>query len=110
MKTSRDNAHRWKDDPKLYEYIDKELSAIVEMGANCVALDTPYNDEFLPYLKQWVTAARKKKLMIWYRGNFSEWEGWFNYKRGMSADELIKRSNAFFHVMPIDNNCMPTKC
>ena len=31
MKTSRDNARRWKDDPKLSEYIYQELDAIVDM-------------------------------------------------------------------------------
>ncbi len=95
MKTSRDNARRWKNDPKLDEYIEKELSAIVEMGANCVALGTPYNEEFLPYLRKWVKTARKKNLKIWYRGNFAEWEGWFDYPKGMSEEELIRRSDEF---------------
>lgn len=95
MKTSRDNARRWINDKNLDLYIEKELSAIVEVGGNCVALDTPYNEEFLPYLRKWVKIARKKNLKIWYRGNFAEWEGWFNYPKGMSEDELIVRSNEF---------------
>lgn len=98
MKTSRDNARRWARDPELPLYIEKELSAIVEIGGNCVALDTPYNDEFLPYLRLWVKTARKKNLKIWYRGNFSEWEGWFSYPKSMSEDELISRSNEFIRT------------
>lgn len=98
MKTSRDNARRWKNDPKLSEYIHREVQAIADMGGNCVALGTPYDEEFLPYLRLWVKEARKQHLYIWYRGNFSSWEGWFGYPKSVSVNELVRRSNAFIRA------------
>lgn len=95
MKTSRDKARMWAKHAKLDALISREMKAIKDMGANCVALDTPYDDEFLPYLKKWVGAARKEDLHIWYRGNFSSWEGWFNYPKGMTEQELFSRTTAF---------------
>jgi len=62
MKTTRDRAREWKNRPDLYEQIDMELTAIKETGANCVAIATPYDDEFFPYLNQWIEVARRKSL------------------------------------------------
>lgn len=81
MKTSRDRAREWQKRENLYEHIDMELTAIKEMGANCIAIATPYDDEFFPYLNQWIEAARRKKLSVWFRGNWSGWEGWFGYPK-----------------------------
>lgn len=95
MKTSRDKAVAWRDREDLTTHIQTEVTAIKEMGANCVALGTPYDAEFLPYLTLWVEEARKQDLHIWFRGNFSEWEGWFNYPKGMTADELFEKTEDF---------------
>lgn len=86
MKSSRDKARAWKDDPKLQERIDKEMNAIVQIGGNCVAIATPYDNEFLPVMKLWVKSARSHNLSIWFRGNFSSWEGWFDYPKGMTSE------------------------
>lgn len=95
MKTSRDKARAWENRSDLVEHIDKEMTAIANMGANCVALDTPYDEEFLPYLKKWVDAAREHNLKIWFRGNFSAWEGWFEYPHNMTTAQHIARTNDF---------------
>lgn len=100
MKTSRDKARAWKDDPKLDTYIKTEIGAIKQVGANCVAIGTPYNDEFLPYLTKWVTEARAQGLHIWFRGNFAEWEGWFNYRKGMTNDQLLTKTTTFVTSHP----------
>jgi hypothetical protein len=100
MKTSRDRARGWAKRVDLKEYIGKEMKAISEMGANCVALDTPYDQEFLPYLKMWVESAREHKLKIWYRGNFSGWEGWFEYPKGMTTNELFDKTRLFISSNP----------
>lgn len=80
MKSSRDLARVKLNDSEYDKEIDKQIRAIKETGANYVAIGTPYDTEFLPYLRRWVTAARKYKLHVWFRGNFSGWERWFSYK------------------------------
>ncbi len=46
-----------------------------------MAVGTPYDPEFVPFLRYWVEAARKNGLKVWFRGNFSGWEGWFDYEK-----------------------------
>ena len=82
MKYSRDTARAWKGrELELDALIAKQMDAIVELGANCVSLGTPYNEEFVPFVGKWVTAARARNLHVWFRGNLSEFEGWFSYPR-----------------------------
>ena len=69
------------------------VKKVADLHANYIAIDTPYNEEFYPVLQQWVTQARKNNLHVWFRGNFSEWEGWFNYPKMKNPNDdhaLIK--------------------
>lgn len=75
MKYSRDKAREGLSD----EVIESQVRAIKESGATHVALGTPYDPEFVPFTKKWVTAARKYGLLVWFRGNASGWEKWFDY-------------------------------
>jgi hypothetical protein len=81
MKYSRDLARQEKNNPQFIEEVNQQMVAIAETGATHVAIATPYDDEFLPMLKLWVSAARKNGLQVWFRGNWSGWEGWFDYPR-----------------------------
>ena len=81
MKYSRDNARADLTDPRFTVDANKQIADIAATGANYVAIDTPYDDEFLPVLDVWVQAARRYGLHIWFRGNFSGWEGWFGYSK-----------------------------
>lgn len=99
MKTSRDKARMWTW-KILDDHITSQVNATVAMGANCIAIDTPYDEEFLPVLKKWVAASRERNLHIWFRGNFSSWEGWFEYPTGMTANEHIQKTNAFIADNP----------
>lgn len=82
MKSSRDMAGQILDDPDGFKpMVDKELSLIAEAGATHAAIATPYDARFIPVLKLWVASARAHKLSVWFRGNFSGWEGWFEYAR-----------------------------
>jgi hypothetical protein len=81
MKYSRDLAREKLHDPSFDVEIDREMKQIADTGATHVAIATPYDKEFLPILKRWVSKARKYKLHIWFRGNFSGWEGWFDYPK-----------------------------
>lgn len=81
MKYSRDLAREKLNDPSFDKTIDFQVGRIAELGATHVAVGTPYDHEFVPFLAKWVQAARKYGLKVWFRGNFSGWEGWFGYKR-----------------------------
>jgi hypothetical protein len=100
MKTSRDRARNWMEADDAHSDITLQVKAIKSLGANCIAIDTPYDPEFLPYLKAWVRESRKQKLLIWFRGNFSSWEGWFEYRKGMSSDELFDKTTKFITENP----------
>jgi hypothetical protein len=80
MKTSRDKVRVPLDDDHR-QLIDVELDAIKSIGANYVAIDTPYDPEFLLFLRYWVGRARLQNLHVWFRGNWCGWEGWFGYPK-----------------------------
>ncbi len=81
VKSSRDLAREKLNDPSYDAEIGRQLDAIAASGANYAAIDTPYDSEFLPYLRRWVQAARERGLSVWFRGNFSGWENWFGYAK-----------------------------
>ncbi|HSW88583.1 MAG TPA: carboxypeptidase-like regulatory domain-containing protein [Candidatus Saccharimonadales bacterium] len=95
MKSSRDAARSEVFKKNALAEIAKEVTIIKKLGANCVAIDTPYDEEFVPFLQMWVMQAREEHLHIWFRGNFSSWEGWFNYPKGMTTKEHLQRTNNF---------------
>lgn len=100
MKYSRDAARSWGDKPDLKDRIRSQFLPIKNMGANCVAIATPYDEEFVPYLKTWIAEARKLGLKVWFRGNWSAWEGWFDRDKNMSRDEHIKQTRNFILKHP----------
>ncbi len=81
MKYSRDKARQWLNDSRLANEIESQVRAIADTGATHIAVGTPYDTEFLPYLTEWVQVARERHLSVWFRGNFAGWEGWFMYPR-----------------------------
>ncbi|TXI31707.1 MAG: hypothetical protein E6Q58_04830 [Niabella sp.] len=94
MKYSRDLAREKSKDASFDQVIDQQVSAIAATGATHVAIGTPYDDEFIPFLKKWVFAARKYNLNVWFRGNFSGWEGWFEYQ-DISREDHLKKTERF---------------
>jgi hypothetical protein len=90
MKYSRDLARDKLNDPGFDLVINQQIRDIALTGATHVALATPYDDEFLPYLHRWVAFARKYGLKVWYRGNWSGWEKWFNYPPINRAQHITK--------------------
>jgi len=81
MKYSRDIAREKLNDPTYDVQIYKQVKTIAGTGATHISIGTPYDAEFLPILRRWVNAARASDLHVWYRGNFSGWEEWFDYKK-----------------------------
>ena len=88
MKYSRDLSREKLFDRSFDAVINQQIKAIAETGATHVAIGTPYDAEFLPYLKRWVAAARASDLNVWFRGNWSGWEGWFDYPIISRADHI----------------------
>lgn len=100
MKVSRDKAKEHKSRKDQQAEIKKQVGIIASLGANCVVVATPYNEEFLPYLKLWIAEARARNLRVWFRGNFAEWEGWFGHKKTMTTDEHHARTKQFILSHP----------
>lgn len=96
MKYSRDMARAKLNDPGFDADIDRQLAAIAKTGATHVAIDTPYDEEFLPYLRRWVKAARRHQLQVWFRGNWSGWEQWFGYNKIDSGTHYDKTKAFIF--------------
>ena len=99
VKYSRDLAKEKEDDFAFAQTIDAQMKKIAEVGATHVAIGTPYDPEFTPYLRLWVNSARKYGLNIWFRGNFAGWEGWFNYSR-ITPDEHKSKVSKFIEKNP----------
>lgn len=102
MKYSRDLAREKLTDKKFEEVISLQVKKIAETGATHVAIGTPYDPEFIPFMKKWVREARKNNLNVWFRGNFSGWEGWFGFEsigrdehKRLIADFILENSELF---------------
>lgn len=82
MKYSRDMSKQVLDDLDRFKpMIDEQMALIAEAGATHAGIATPYDAQFLPVLQLWVASARAHRLSVWFRGNFSGWESWFEYAK-----------------------------
>ncbi len=101
MKYSRDTARAWNGKQgELVKLVDKQMDTIVSLGANCVAIGTPYDEEFVPFMKIWLASARERNLKIWFRGNLSAFEGWFDYPKIKNFDEHHSKVFSFITTHP----------
>lgn len=91
MKDSRDKAR----DPMDKLYVEEIVQAVTNTHATHIAIDTPYDQEFEERLQLWVQTARQNNLKVWFRGNFSSWEGWFGYPRNMGPAEHVQATKTF---------------
>jgi len=101
-KYSRDLARERLRDSSFDRIIDEQVSDIAKTGATHIAVATPYDSEFSPFLRRWVESARRNGLNVWFRGNWSGWEGWFDYDRidrlqhiGRTYDFIVLNKNLF---------------
>jgi hypothetical protein len=101
MKDSRDSARQFTgDSEKAKIFIQNEVSIIKSLGASCVALGTPYDQEFIPLLSWWALEVHKQGMQVWFRSNFSGWEGWFDYPEFTTAEEHYKLLKEFILANP----------
>jgi hypothetical protein len=94
VKYSRDMAREKATSKSYEEEIDKQIKNIASTGATHVSIGTPYDEEFIPFMSKWVATARKYGLKVWFRGNFSGWEKWFEYQR-ISREEHTRLTKEF---------------
>lgn len=94
VKYSRDLAREKAKSASFDEVIDRQVSLIAQTGATHVAIGTPYDDEFIGFMKRWVAAARRYGLSVWFRGNFAGWERWFGYQR-ITREEHLDKTREF---------------
>ncbi len=94
MKYSRDIAREKLNNVDFDHIIDQQVAEIASSGATHVAIGTPYDEEFIPFLTRWVTSARAHGLSVWFRGNWSGWEGWFGYSK-ITREDHIQRISDF---------------
>lgn len=99
MKYSRDLSREKLDDKSFDSTIDDTMRKISATGATHVSIGTPYDSEFLPIIKRWVDSARKNNLKVWFRGNWSGWEGWFDYPK-INREEHLSLTKNFISKNP----------
>ena len=102
MKYSRDLAREKLGDMSFDNTINKQVGVIASTGATHIAIGVPYDEEFLPIMRRWVSAARNHNLKVWFRGNLSGWEGWFDHKKidrathtKMIGEYIVKNADLF---------------
>lgn len=82
--------------PRSSDWINKWLDKAVELGANYVAISTPYDDpscgSSLNYTKAWVSAIRAHGLHVWHRHMPLAFEGIYNVQKNNSSTflDLVK--------------------
>lgn len=94
VKYSRDLAREKLNDQDFEATIDMQVEKIAETGATHIAIGTPYDEEFVAFMEKWVSSARKNNLKVWFRGNLSGWEGWFDYPQ-ISKEEHLQNIERF---------------
>ncbi len=112
MKFSRDAAREAAGSPnKFNQVIEREMTLIAKAGATHAAIATPYDEEFVPVLRRWVNSARAHGLKVWFRGNFSGWENWFNYEK-IGREEHKKLLDTFIrnHADLFENGDIFSPC
>lgn len=75
MKMSRDVSR----ESDILSRISKYVDAAAKLQPTHITVATPYDEEFYPVLSKWVAEIHSKKIHVWFRGNWSSWEGWFGY-------------------------------
>lgn len=86
MKLSRDGARN----PDVTKEIPQLIAQLEKLHPTHVAIGTPYNEEFVPVMKKWTGEIHTRGMNVWFRGNFSQWEDWFDYGRMEHPEDHIQ--------------------
>lgn len=91
MKFSRDISR----EPDILTRIGKYVEKAASLKSGYISVATPYDEEFYPVLATWVSEIRKNGKKVWFRGNWSGWEGWFDYPKFVDYAEHHRKTEAF---------------
>lgn len=100
VKYSRDLSLQNLNNPAFDATIEAQIKKIKETGATHIAIDTPYDEMFIPILSRWVKSARNNGLNVWFRGNFASWEGWFGFPNHLSREDHLRLTREFIQKNP----------
>lgn len=77
---------------RTQEFINKWVDQAVELGANYVSIETPYDSptcgDTISYTKLWTNAIRAKGLKVWHRHMPLAFEGIYNTSKNPTRDYL----------------------
>lgn len=96
MKYSRDRARNPFNEVDIPTLVER----VAAMHVTHISISTPYDEEFYPVLKAWVDESRKYNLKIWFRGNWSGFEGWFGYPKMTDPNKHHQLTAAFIRKHP----------
>ena len=100
MKYSRDLSLEKNNDPTFDQTINSQVKGIKNLNATHVAIGTPYDQKFNPMIKRWVKATREENLNVWFRGNFSSWQGWFGEDKSENRQNHTEMIRSFIKNNP----------
>jgi hypothetical protein len=96
MKLSRDGARNGG--------VVNSIPAIVEklaaLSPTHIAIATPYDKEFDTVREKWIGNIHDRNIKVWFRGNFSSWEKWFDYPAFTNPYDHIAKTYAFITSHP----------
>lgn len=88
MKVTRDRICN----PVTVSWINRWLAKAVELGANYVTVDTPYDSptcgNALAYTATWVRLIHAKGMHVWYRQVPLAWEGIYGRQKNTAVDYI----------------------
>src|SRR5258706_372097 len=96
MKYSRDTA----GNPEAFKLIPRLIKEAASISPTHISIATPYDEQCYPVLKGWVNEVRVYHKNVWFRGNFSSWEGWFGYSKFSDIYDHNKMTRAFILKHP----------
>lgn len=75
------------------EMIKEQVSAIKSLGANYVAIGTPYDE--VDDMRMWVREIHAQGMHVWFRSHWLEWEGDNNRPAIMTPDQYLEKTSQF---------------
>lgn len=89
--------------PRPIDWINRWLDKAVELGANYVAISTPYDspscDDATAYTKEWVDAIRAHGLHVWHRHMPLAFEGIYNVQKS-NASNFLNQIKSYITANP----------
>jgi hypothetical protein len=78
--------------PRTRSFIDQWMATAVDLGANYVAIETPYDDpacaSALTYTREWTNSARAHGLRVWHRHMPLAFEGIYDTPKDPSKNYI----------------------